>query len=217
MATVVPALVAGLLVDRWAVSRVDRGGPLVRAGRPATPPSSPTSSRARSGSGVEELVFVGWLTPLLALAGLVAIRKRRGLARSSRSRRARALPARARLEPPRVRDRLAGRSRARLDPCPGAVHADRVPGARRTCGVRVERATALVTRGFRLSPSQSARRWSSCSRSTCGCRCSAPSPRTAERGVRGDPRRRSAARAARVPARPPLRQRLPRLRPPEPA
>ena len=32
------------------------------------------------GSGVEELVFLGWLTPLLALAGLVAIRERRGLA-----------------------------------------------------------------------------------------------------------------------------------------
>ena len=32
------------------------------------------------GSGVEELVFVGWVTPLVALAGLVAIRSRRGLA-----------------------------------------------------------------------------------------------------------------------------------------
>ena len=29
---------------------------------------------------MEEFVFVGWLTPLLAIAGLVAIRKRRGLA-----------------------------------------------------------------------------------------------------------------------------------------
>ncbi len=32
------------------------------------------------GGGVEELVFVGWLTPLLALAGLWAVRRRRGLA-----------------------------------------------------------------------------------------------------------------------------------------
>jgi len=32
------------------------------------------------GSGSEELVFIGWLTPLLAVAGLVAIRHRRGLA-----------------------------------------------------------------------------------------------------------------------------------------
>ncbi len=32
------------------------------------------------GAGVEELVFLGWLTPLLALAGLWAIRGRRGLA-----------------------------------------------------------------------------------------------------------------------------------------
>ena len=32
------------------------------------------------GAGVEELVFVGWLTPVLALAGLWAVRRRRGLA-----------------------------------------------------------------------------------------------------------------------------------------
>lgn len=32
------------------------------------------------GSGVEELVFIGWLTPLLALAGLWVSRRRRGLA-----------------------------------------------------------------------------------------------------------------------------------------
>ncbi len=32
------------------------------------------------GSGIEELVFVGWLTPLVAIGGLVAIRRRRGLA-----------------------------------------------------------------------------------------------------------------------------------------
>lgn len=32
------------------------------------------------GAGIEELVFVGWLTPLLALAGLWVARERRGLA-----------------------------------------------------------------------------------------------------------------------------------------
>ena len=32
------------------------------------------------GAGIEELVFVGWLTPLLALAGLWAARRQRGLA-----------------------------------------------------------------------------------------------------------------------------------------
>lgn len=32
------------------------------------------------GAGIEELVFLGWLTPLLALAGLWAVRRRRGLA-----------------------------------------------------------------------------------------------------------------------------------------
>jgi hypothetical protein len=32
------------------------------------------------GAGIEELVFVGWLTPLLAVAGLWAVRRERGLA-----------------------------------------------------------------------------------------------------------------------------------------
>ena len=32
------------------------------------------------GAGIEELVFVGWLTPLLAVAGLWAVRRQRGLA-----------------------------------------------------------------------------------------------------------------------------------------
>ena len=36
--------------------------------------------RRSVGSGVEELVFLGWLTPVLAVVGLVAIRGRRGLA-----------------------------------------------------------------------------------------------------------------------------------------
>jgi hypothetical protein len=32
------------------------------------------------GAGIEELVFVGWLTPVLAAVGLWAIRRQRGLA-----------------------------------------------------------------------------------------------------------------------------------------
>ena len=36
--------------------------------------------RRAVGAGIEELVFLGWLTPLVALVGLVALRRQRGLA-----------------------------------------------------------------------------------------------------------------------------------------
>ena len=38
------------------------------------------------GAGIEEYVFLGWLTPILALVGLWAIRRRRGLAALPRAR-----------------------------------------------------------------------------------------------------------------------------------
>ena len=78
-ATVVPALVAGLLVDRWAVSgSIGAGRSFAQVERYSAELSDFVTRAV--GSGVEEFVFVGWLTPLLAIAGLVAIRKRRGLA-----------------------------------------------------------------------------------------------------------------------------------------
>ena len=79
VATVVPALAAGLLVDRWAVSgSIGSGRSFAQVARYSAELSDFVTRAV--GSGVEELVFVGWLTPLLALAGLVAIRRRRGLA-----------------------------------------------------------------------------------------------------------------------------------------
>ena len=76
--------------------------------------------------------------------------------------------------------------------------------------------SALERAGGHSSPSPSAR-CSSCSRSTCGCRCSARSPLTS----RTRPTRPSAATvgcsSCRLPPGPPLRERLPRLRAPEPA
>jgi hypothetical protein len=72
-------LVVGLAVERWAVSgSIGTGRSFAQVDRYS---AELTDFVRRSvGSGVEELVFVGWLVPLLALVGLVAVRHRRGLA-----------------------------------------------------------------------------------------------------------------------------------------
>ena len=73
------ALVAGLLVDRWAVAgSIGTGRSFAQVDRYSAELSDFVTRGV--GSGVEELVFVGWLTPLLAIAGLVAIRRQVGLA-----------------------------------------------------------------------------------------------------------------------------------------
>jgi hypothetical protein len=73
------AVAAGLLVDRWAVSgSIGTGRSFAQVDRYSAELSDFVTRAV--GSGVEELVFVGWLTPLVALVGLVAIRRRRGLA-----------------------------------------------------------------------------------------------------------------------------------------
>ena len=73
------ALTVGLLVDRWAVAgSIGTGRSFSQVDRYSAELSDFVTRGV--GSGIEELVFVGWLTPLLALAGLVAVRRRRGLA-----------------------------------------------------------------------------------------------------------------------------------------
>ena len=73
------ALVAGLAVDRWAVAgSIGTGRSFAQVDRYSAEVSDFVTRGV--GSGVEELVFVGWLTPLVAIAGLVAVRRRRGLA-----------------------------------------------------------------------------------------------------------------------------------------
>jgi hypothetical protein len=73
------SIAAGLLVQRWAVSgSIGTGRSFGQVERYSAELSDFVTRAV--GSGVEELVFVGWLTPLLALAGLVAVRRRRGLA-----------------------------------------------------------------------------------------------------------------------------------------
>jgi hypothetical protein len=72
-------LVAGVIVQQWAVAGSIGTG---RSFRQVERYSAELSDFVRRsvGVGVEELVFLGWLTPLLAIAGLVAIRRQRGLA-----------------------------------------------------------------------------------------------------------------------------------------
>jgi hypothetical protein len=78
-ASVAGALVAGVLVERWAVAgSMGRGRSFGQVERYSAELADFVTRGV--GSGIEELVFVGWLTPVLALVGLVAIRRRRGLA-----------------------------------------------------------------------------------------------------------------------------------------
>ena len=73
------ALGAGLAVDRWAVAgSIGTGRSFAQVDRYSAEVSDFVTRGV--GSGIEELVFVGWLTPLVAIAGLVAVRRRRGLA-----------------------------------------------------------------------------------------------------------------------------------------
>ena len=73
------ALGAGLAVDRWAVAgSIGTGRSFAQVDRYSAEVSDFVTRGV--GSGVEELVFFGWLTPLVAIAGVVAVRRRRGLA-----------------------------------------------------------------------------------------------------------------------------------------
>jgi hypothetical protein len=73
------SVVVGLVVERWAVSgSIGTGRSFAQVERYS---AELTDFVTRAvGSSVEELVFVGWLTPLLAVVGLVTIRRRGGLA-----------------------------------------------------------------------------------------------------------------------------------------
>jgi hypothetical protein len=75
------AVVAGIAVERWAVAgSIGTGRSFAQVERYS---AELTDFVTRGvGSGIEELVFVGWLTPLVALAGLwlLASRRQRGLA-----------------------------------------------------------------------------------------------------------------------------------------
>jgi hypothetical protein len=73
------AVVAGLVVQRWAVAgSIGTGRSFGQVERYSAELSDLVTRAV--GSGVEELVFVGWLVPLLALAGLWSTRHQRGLA-----------------------------------------------------------------------------------------------------------------------------------------
>jgi hypothetical protein len=75
----VAALVTGLLVERWTVAgSIGTGRSFGQVERYSA--ELVDFVRRSVGAGVEELVFLGWLVPLVALIGLVSIRRQRGLA-----------------------------------------------------------------------------------------------------------------------------------------
>ncbi len=75
----VVAAAAGLLVERWAIEgSIGTGRSFAQVERYSAELADFVTRAV--GSGVEELVFLGWLTPLLAIVGLAAVRRRRGLA-----------------------------------------------------------------------------------------------------------------------------------------
>ena len=138
----VGAVAAGLVVERWTIAdSIGVGRSFAQVERYS---AELTDFVTRSvGSGVEELVFVGWLTPLVALGravGGTGPTRARGPARPCG---ARPVPARAGREPARLRDALARRARPRRDPRPGAPAADRLPRARGAR--RVRRSSAALT------------------------------------------------------------------------
>ena len=95
----------------------------------ATPPSGSTSSSAHHRHGSESFVFLGWLTPLAAIAGLVVLlRTRRQTARGCpRRRRADPDAARARDEHAAVPAGPLRRPRPPLPARPRAADARRLP------------------------------------------------------------------------------------------
>jgi hypothetical protein len=75
----VGALAAGLVVQGWAVAgSIGTGRSFAQVERYSAELSDLVTRAI--GDGVEELVFVGWLVPALALAGLWSVRRQRGLA-----------------------------------------------------------------------------------------------------------------------------------------
>ena len=120
--------------------------------------------------GFETFVFLGWLVPLAALAGLVLLCAARTRARRrARARRARAVPARARREHAGVRAALERRAGSRRHARAVAVPADRLPLPRRARRVRRSNASRGASR--RSSRSHS---W----RSTCASTCTGRWART---------------------------------------
>ncbi len=75
----VVAAATGLVVERWAIAgSIGTGRSFAQVERYSAELADFVTRAV--GSGVEELVFLGWLTPLLAIVGLAAVRRERGLA-----------------------------------------------------------------------------------------------------------------------------------------
>ena len=150
-----------------------------------TRPSSSDFVTRAVGSGVEELVFLGWLTPLVAIVGLAAVRRRRGLA---------VVLGLAALVPCLLAlgGNLPGYETLwrvvpgpRLDPGPRAAscrsRASRSPPWSRF-GIEQVTQRYLRSHAQRWPPSRRPPRSRRARASTCACRCSGRSPRTSRTG-----------------------------------
>ena len=89
----------------------------------------------RDSGEFERIVYLGWLTPIAAVAGLVLAAAPARARGGTRPRRARPVPARAGSEPARLPDAV-GALPAPLDARPGAAPPDREPLPRRARRVR---------------------------------------------------------------------------------
>ena len=216
-AAVAGALAAGILVERWAVAGSIGGGRSFGQVERYSAELADLVTRG-VGSGIEELVFIGWVTPFIALAGLVAIRRRRGLA---------LLLGLAALVPCALAlgANLPGYETLwRLVP---GLDSTRVP--ERFMPVACLAIAALAAFGVERPDNACGESPQAFPRvRRCG-RSRGPRDRPAGAGIRGgrgrrterclcrDARQGAVARAARLPAGHPLRKRVPRLRTAEPA
>ena len=185
------ALGAGLVVDRWAVAgSIGTGRSFAQVDRYSAELSDFVTRGVGSGhrgARVRRLAD--------AARGARGARRRPAAPRPRRAARAggaHPLPARARRQPPGLRDRSGGTCRGstrRASPSGSCrSRASRSPRSSPSRWTRAGRRSCRVDTGSSYrSPSRAS---SCCSRSTCGCRCSAPSRQTR----RAPPTRRSAGR-----------------------
>ena len=123
------ALAAGLVVQRWAVAgSIGTGRSFAQVERYSATLADLVTRGV--GDGIEELVFVGRLVPVLALVGLWSVRRQRGLALVLGL--GALLPVLLALGAnlPGYEHTLAAAAGARVDSRPGAVDADRVSRGR---------------------------------------------------------------------------------------
>ena len=201
---------AGLLVQQAVVAGSIAAGRSFAQVERYSAEVSDFVTRGVSG-GIEELVFVGWLAPLLAVVGWCRGSTAAGTGLAARPRGRRPRRVRPRRQPARVRAALAWVPAAARDTGARAVHAACVPRAGRAGGIRagacVESAQAPAVRGR-----PDGRAAACLGNRPAGSRVRRRRAGRGVAGVRSDAGGGQAGRAPGDPAGHSPRQRLPRLR-----